>query len=368
MKFNIAKDDLLSALTNVSKGMSSRSTLPILSGILIETTDEGTLVFQTTDLEISIRHTIPADIVEGGRCVVPGKLFSDIVKNLPDAAISVTSQAEQTLISCLDTSFTLSSLNPADFPYFPEVDADTTIKLPTKQLADAVKKVGRAVSRDESRAVLMGILFSVEGGNARLASTDSYRLAVADMKGIGELSEVEDFQATIPGKIFEDVSKLATVVDELSIGFSDNQIVFEFGNTVFVSRKIEGSYPNYKRLTPSEHEVAIKVNSAALTTAIKRVSLLAQAHTPIKFSFSALEQTVTVSAKTQDVGGATETVEASVDGPDIDIAFNHQYVLDGLGAVGDEALIELQTSVKAGIFKNASDDSFLYLAMPVRLS
>lgn len=368
MKFNIAKDDLLSALTNVSKGMSSRSTLPILSGILIETTDEGTLVFQTTDLEISIRHTIPADIVEGGRCVVPGKLFSDIVKNLPDAAISVTSQAEQTLISCLDTSFTLSSLNPADFPYFPEVDADTTIKLPTKQLADAVKKVGRAVSRDESRAVLMGILFSVEGGNARLASTDSYRLAVADMKGIGELSEVEDFQAIIPGKIFEDVSKLATVVDELSIGFSDNQIVFEFGDTVFVSRKIEGSYPNYKRLIPSEHEVAIKVNSTALTTAIKRVSLLAQAHTPIKFSFSALEQTVTVSAKTQDVGGATETVEASVDGPDIDIAFNHQYVLDGLGAVGDEALIELQTSVKPGIFKNASDDSFLYLAMPVRLS
>lgn len=99
MKFNIAKDDLLSTLTNVSKGMSSRSTLPILSGILIETTDEGTLVFQTTDLEISIRHTIPADIVEGGRCVVPGKLFSDIVKNLPDAAISVTSQAEQALIS-----------------------------------------------------------------------------------------------------------------------------------------------------------------------------------------------------------------------------------------------------------------------------
>ena len=169
MKFNIAKDDLLSALTNVSKGMSSRSTLPILSGILIETTNEGALVFQTTDLEISIRHTISADIVEGGRCVVPGKLFADIVKNLPDAAISVTSQTEQTLISCLDTSFTLSSLNPADFPYFPEVDANNTIKLPTKQLADAVKKVGRAVSRDESRAVLMGILFSVEGGNARLA-------------------------------------------------------------------------------------------------------------------------------------------------------------------------------------------------------
>lgn len=366
MKFRIAKDDLLNAINTVSKGMSSRATLPILSGILLETTDQGKLVFQTTDLEISIKHSTQANIEEPGRCVIPGKILSDIVKSLPDASIEVSSQDEQTRIICLESSFTLSSLNPADFPYFPEVDPSTTIVLPSAELADAVRCVGRAVSRDESRLLLTGIYFAVKNGTVTLAATDSYRLAVATLKAPG--SDVSDFQAIIPGKTFEEVCRLALSSESISIGFSDNQVIIQFGETIFVSRKIEGTYPNYQQLIPADHEISIQMDTQALITSIKRVAILAQSHTPIRFQFSMEGQNVTISANTADVGGASEVVPAEVDGPSTEIAFNHQYILDGLNMIDGDVIIELQSSLKPGILKSVEKEDLLYLAMPVRLS
>lgn len=368
MKFRISKDELLNAINTVSKGMSSRATLPILSGILIETTDQGKLTFQTTDLEISIKHTTTANIEEAGRCVVPGKYFSNIIKNLPDASVEVSSNDEQTFITCENASFNLSSLNPADFPFFPQVDPSTTIILPTDKLTEAVSRVGCAVSRDESRIILTGIYFSVKDGIVTLAATDSYRLAVAEIKVPN--TDVNDFTAIIPGKTFEDICRIAQSAATISIGFSDNQVIMQFGETIFVSRKIEGTYPNYKQLIPVNQEVTIQVDTHVLVTSIKRVAILAQAHTPIKFQFSAESQNITISANTADVGGATEVISAEIDGPSVDIAFNHQYILDGLNMIKGEVLIELQNSLKPGILKSADEDkeNFLYLAMPVRLS
>ena len=364
MKFSIAKDELVKILNIVLKGMASRSTLPILSGILLDAQDNA-VTFQSTDLEISIKHTAAANVEEPGRAVIPGKLFSDIVKSLPDAAVSVAATTEQANITCLGSSFSLSALNPTDFPYFPDVEASMTVELPTKELADVVKRVSKAVSRDESRAILTGIQFTLEDNRVRLIATDSYRLAVAYLNVEGQ--SFEPFQAIIPGRTFEDVSKLAMGEGGISVGFSDNQVIFKFGDTVFVSRKIEGTYPNCMQLIPSSHEVSVKMDTAALTTAIKRVALLAQANTPVRFSFTFQKQEAVISAKTQDVGGALETVPASVDGADIEIAFNHQYVLDGLSSIDGDVVIELQTSLKPGILKSADNDDFIYLAMPVRL-
>lgn len=364
MRFNIAKDELTNVLNTVSKGMSSRSTLPILAGILI-TAENDEVSFQTTDLEISVRHTVNADVQESGKTVIPGKLFGDIVKALPDAAVLVETNNEQVKIACLESSFTLSTLNPVDFPYFPQVEVDTSVTLPSQKLAALVKKVGKGVSRDESRAVLTGILFSVEDDQVRLVATDSYRLAVGDLILSGQ--QYDPFQAIIPGRVFEDVSRLAVGYDEVTVAFSENQVVFSFGSTVFVSRKIEGTYPNYNQLLPKECATTVQLPCADLVTAVKRVSLLAQAHTPVRFAFSSANQTVTITAKTQDVGGAQEVLPVQVQGDDIEIAFNHQYLLDGLGSIEGDAIIQLQTALKPGILKGAEDESFLYLAMPVRL-
>ncbi len=366
MRFNIAKSELNEVLNIVSKGMSSRSTLPILSGILVSAEDSS-VTFQTTDLEISIKHSVVADVVDPGRTVIPGKLFNDIVKSLPDAAVSVTTDGEQVIISCLDSAFTLSTLNPVDFPYFPQVEAGTEVVLPTKKLADVVKKVGKAVSRDESRAILTGILFSVEQDKVRLVATDSYRLAVGDMV-IDAGDPYEPFNAIIPGRIFEDVAKLASGYDTIKVGFSDNQVVFSFGACIFVSRKIEGTYPNYRQLLPKECACKVRLDAAELISCVKRVSLLAQAHTPVRFAFDIDEQRVSVSAKTQDVGASKAALSAVVEGESMEIAFNHQFLLDGLTSVDGDVVIELQTSLKPGILKAAKDDSFMYLAMPVRLA
>lgn len=366
MRFNIAKSELNEVLNIVSKGMSSRSTLPILSGILVSAEDSS-VTFQTTDLEISIKHSVVADVADPGRTVIPGKLFNDIAKSLPDVAITVATDGDQVIISCMDSAFTLSTLNPVDFPYFPQVDAGTEVVLPTKKLADVVKKVGKAVSRDESRAILTGILFSVEEDKVRLVATDSYRLAIGDMS-IDAEEPYEPFQAIVPGRIFEDVAKLAASYDTVKIGFSENQIVFSFGACVFVSRKIEGTYPNYRQLLPKGCACSVRLGAAELVSCVKRVSLLAQAHTPVRFDFDIDEQRVSVSAKTQDVGASKAGMDAAIDGESMEIAFNHQYLLDGLTSIDGDVVIELQTSLKPGILKPADDDGFLYLAMPVRLA
>lgn len=364
MKFSIAKDDLTEVLNVVSKGMSSRSTLPILSGILVSTEDSS-VTFQTTDLEISIKHSVVADIEEHGRTVIPGKLFGDITRSLPSAAVTIETNADQVMISCLDSAFTLSTLNPVDFPYFPQVEVGTQITLPTQQLLGAVKRVGKAVSRDESRAILTGIFFTVEEDKVRLVATDSYRLAVADMVVKGQ--QYEPFSAVIPGRIFEDVAKLAAAYDAVNIGFSENQVIFTFGACTFVSRKIEGTYPNYKQLLPKDHSCKITVPVSELISCVKRVSLLAQAHTPVRFAFDDAEQRIIISAKTQDVGASKAELAAQVEGEGMEIAFNHQYLLDGLASIDENAVIELQTSLKPGILKSEGDESFIYLAMPVRL-
>lgn len=365
MKCAVSKNDLVNTLSIVLRGTSLRSTLPILSGILIEARDDKA-VFQTTDLEISIKHTINVDVQEPGKTVIPGKLFSDIVKSLPDAAINIATIGDQVTISCLDSSFTLSTLNPADFPFFPDVNTNLSITLPTKDINKAISCVSRAVSRDDSRPILTGILFSVENGNVRCVATDSYRLAYADLKT--NIQGVEDFQAIVPGKIFEGISKAAAQEEDITISFSDNQIVFVFGKTIFVSRKIEGTYPNYKQLIPNDKACTAIIDTSTISTAIKRVSLLAQAHTPVRLSFSVEDQVVNISSKTQDIGGAQEKVSAEITGESMEIAFNHQYILDGLQAVDGDTIIELQASLKPGILKSSQNENYLYLTMPVRLN
>ena len=365
MKCTISKTDLVDILSIVLRGTSLRSTVPILSGILVDVRD-GKGIFQTTDFEISIKHTILMDVQEPGKTVIPGKLFSDIVKSLPDAAINISTSNDQVTISCMDSSFTLSTLNPADFPHFPDVDTSLSITLPTKDIDKAISYVGKAASKDDSRPILTGILFSVENNNVRCVATDSYRLAFADLET--NIQGVEDFQAIIPSKIFEAITKAANKEEDLTISFSENQIVFVFGQTIFISRKIEGTYPNYKQLLPKDKVCTAQIDTSSITDAIKRVALLAQSHTPIKLTFSSENQELVISSKTQDVGGATEKIQANIEGESIEIAFNHQYILDGLQSIDGDTIFELQASLKPGIIKSSENKNYLYLTMPVRLN
>ena len=203
LKLSISKSELQNALAIVIKGVSTRSTLPVLSGILLEATGDS-LVLQATDLELSIQYSTAALVEEEGKAVVPGKLFSDIVKNLPDAAVHVEADEENALITCDSSSFSIKALNYEDFPGFPHVEASQRIEVPFTKFAAMVKKVARAVSKDESRAILTGALVTLEENHFKMVATDSYRLALAEV----ELpdSAADEFEAVISGSFLQDIA------------------------------------------------------------------------------------------------------------------------------------------------------------------
>lgn len=365
MRFSINKVELQNAISVVLKGVSTRSTLPVLSGILI-TAERDRINLQTTDLEVSIQYSAPALVEEEGRSVVPGKLFSEIVKNLPDAAVHVRVEEEQAFITCDTSSFSIKALNPDDFPGFPAVDVQQRIDIPFSQFASMVKRVSRVVSRDESRPILTGVLVTLESGLLRMVATDSYRLAVTEAT---LNSAADDFQAVISGSFLSEIASLPKTEANISLALAENQIVVTCQDTVFINRRIEGNFPNYKQLLPDTYVTRATVDVDHLVAGVKRASLMGPSSSPVRFDLNVASQTTQISAASQDIGSAQETLACEIEGEDIEIAFNYAYVLEGLAAVGsDEVYLEVQSSMKPGIFRAPAPENYLYLIMPVRLS
>lgn len=369
MKFTIEKERLVYSIKMVSKAMSSQSTIPVLSGIHIKVMSDG-VIFETTDLDISIKHIEEALIEKQGALVVPGKIFTEIINSLPQTAITLEEEGDRLYIKCDSLNFNITTLSSQDFPQFPQIVPTNSLDLPTSILIDMVKRVGRAVSRDASRAVLSGINFEAKEGYLRLVATDSYRLAIAKekIKTKDNLSTPQEMQIIISGTILNEVCRLAANGETIKVGESENQIIFLFGSTTFISRKIEGNYPNFEQIVPTQKTVSVVVETELLLTAVKRVSIVAKNASPIKFILHADTQQLELSAQTPDVGEAKEYIPAQIDGEEITIGFNHQYILDGLSVAGTkELLFEAQTSIKPGIFKSIGTEEYFYLTMPVRL-
>lgn len=364
MKFSINQDELANALSIVQKGISTRSTLPVLSGVYIETSVDS-VTFQTTDLELSIRYTTPALVEEEGSAVVPGKLALDIVKSLPDASVHIDTQDYDAYLTCENSSFSIKGLNPQDFPGFPTVSADQQISVPFTTFSEMAKQVSRVVSKDESRPVLTGVLVERDGATLRMVATDSYRLAVSerDIEG-GDAGG--EFSAIIAGTFVSEIAALPKSGEDITLGLADNQIIITYGGTTFVNRRIEGRYPNYRQLLPKSYDTRAVVDTAQIIAATKRASLLDRAGAQVKYSISK-DGTLELSSMSQDIGSTQETIAAQVEGEDMEIAFNSTYVLDGLNVLGDDSVaLEVTTSLKPGIFKGANKPGYLYLVMPVR--
>jgi DNA polymerase-3 subunit beta len=345
--------------------MSSRSTLPILSGIHFET-QGGSLVFRTTDLEVSIQHSVPVLVEREGASVVPGKLFTDIIKSLPEAAVTLDQEDDNLKVSCLDSVFNVHTLNPADFPLFPQFDSRVAGTIPAATFSTMVKKVVKAVSKDESRATLTGVLIKLSGVDLQMVATDSYRLAISRTRLESPVEIATDL--IVPGDVLDEIRRLASAQDTVTISDSENQIIFSFGETIFITRRIEGSYPNYEAIIPTEKNLTAIIETSLILDAVKRVSITAQAHTPIRLSFDPDVQLITISSHTQDIASAQEKVVAQIEGSALEIGFNHQYIIDGLSAVDtEEVYFEAQSVLKPGIVKTVGEEYFFYLTMPVRI-
>lgn len=364
MKASLARAELLTALSIINKGLSSRTTLPILSGVLLRS-DGDRLVLNSTDLDVSVQTSVPARIERNGSTVLPGKLFGDIVRSLDEGAVNIDVEGGSASVTCGTSAFTLKTLPAEEFPRFPEMDAENEVTLDSATFSEMVQKVTRAVSRDETRPVLTGALVEMKNGSLTMVATDSYRLCLVETEpGAGQ----QDFEAVIPGRALDDVSRLVTDEESVVISAAQNQISFRFGDSVFVTRRIEGVFPNFRQLLPTEWETQVTVDKDELLAAVKRVSLMAQHSAPLRVAVAPEERTLTLSAQTHDVGEATEVIEADAQGQAVEMAFNHSYLADGIaGAESEKITIDIISPMKPGVIRSTEGMKYTYLLMPVRL-
>lgn len=380
MKFRCERDDLLEAVQFASRAISNRATLPVLSGLKIEATEEGTVKLAATDLELTMETSFKAGIDEPGRAIVPGRLFGEMSRSLGAGQVSVVVGEGEVEISSGRGHFRVKSLAPEDYPALPIEEAASTgdaisIEIAAPVLTTALTQVVRAASTDESRQVLTGVLWEIEAGLATLAATDSYRLAVRQLKVSGGPAEAK--RVVLPARALSElVRSLQGVGGSVRVTVKENLVAFTIspdtesgsgaGESVIGSRFIEGEFPNYKQLLPQGYPNALTVDRELLLEVTKRVGLLAQNNLPVKLS---LGNELEVSAHTPDVGEGQEVLDAEYEGEPFVIAFNPHFLYDGASVVqADKIVLEAGDGLKPAILRGENESDFTYLLMPVRLS
>lgn len=366
MRFTVSQSSLADALAIVQKGIASASTLPILSGVLIKAED-GVLEFQTSNYTISIRHRVAARVDEPGRVVVPCKMLASITKTLPDAPVNFVVEDRQVSITCAKSSFRLSTLDAADFPEFPTLALERSVELPTDILSEMVSRVWRVTSTDKNRQVLTGVQMTVENNMLRLVATDAYRLAVCDTQV--ETSSLEgSFELIVPSDAFNDALSIAPAHGTITVGATDNQVVFMAENTTYVARRIEGTFPDYKGLLPDTCSTSVNLDVSSFNAVLKRVTVVAPSNSAVRFDVDTDANTLTLSAYSSDQDQASETIETAVEGTNCMVGFNYSYIFGCLNALGHEKEITLElTEGRPGVFKSYDKINYIYLVMPVRV-
>ncbi len=368
MRFSISQSELANALAVIQKGVSTRSTLAILSGVLL-IAEGDTLTLKTTNGgDISVKYTANALVEEPGRTVVSAKLFLDIVKNLNDAAVHFTTAGETAQIKCDTSSFTIKTIAADDFPEFPQVQPEDSITIPFTEFCAMVRRVARAVSKDQDRVILTGVLVQVEESRLRMVATDSYRLALTDYKL--ETEAQTPFSVVIAGSFLQEVASLPKGIGNITLAVAENQIIVTYENTVLINKRINGNFPDYRRLLPAAGsytaQVVLPVN--AFAAAVRRMTLVGDKNPQMKLSLFPKNQFMNISAQTMDVGSVEDSLPCAGEGEDVQIAFNCGYILDGLSAIEtDMCSLEVVAANRPGIIHAGEGQEFLYLIMPVKL-
>ena len=367
MKLTCAKEELAEKLQVAGRGVSTRASVQILAGILLRAAG-GQLSLSATDMEISLRVSLDAQVEDEGSVVVHGRLLVDIVRLLPAGEVTISHRAEEGVVElvCGTASYRLHTYAAEDFPRLPEVDPSTAFTVDKEAFVDTIAKVSRSASRDESRPVLTGVLVRFEGDKLVMAATDSYRLSVKETalpEGPGR--EVE---AIVHARALAELARIAQGGEpgSLQVGVQENQVVFGVDDVWLTARRIDGQFPNYKQLLPETFEAEVTMPREEFLDVVRRTSVLAQRKSPLRLRFDDGE--LTVSAQTQDVGEARESLPISYSGETIEIGFNAEFLRDGLESVSDDSVrVKLISPLRPGLIHGESDD-FLYLIMPIRLA
>jgi DNA polymerase-3 subunit beta len=342
--------------------------LPSLSGIKLAAIDNA-LTLSATDTELGfVLEAKDVSVESDGTLLLPGRLLGDVVRSLPDGDVTLALRAEQRDVELTAGSarFHLRTLPAEDFPRLPELGANAA-RLPAVPLAETIERVARAASRDEVRPILTGVLVQAEGNRLTMVATDSYRLSVKHAELDKALPEA--IEANVPARALRELARIVTQEgpEEVAISLSRNQAVFQAGPVVLFSRLIEGQFPSWRQLIPESFEHEVRLPRIELLEVARRVSQLAQRNAPLRFAFA--EGELTVAAETPEVGDASEGLSAPYSGEPLEIAFNPQFLIEGLESVdGDELAMKLSSPLRPGLLQPVGRDDFSYLVMPIRLN
>jgi DNA polymerase-3 subunit beta len=379
MKFRCERDDLLEAVQFVSRAISNRATQPVLSGLRIEAGEDGKVALAATDLEVTMQTSLRAGVDEPGKAIVPGRLFGDMARSLGAGALSVAGGSNEVEIGSGRGRFRVKALAAEDYPVLPIEDrpSDTEgviVEPDAHELATALSQVVRSASSDESRQVLTGVLWELSDNELTLAATDSYRLSVRTLKVTG--GEGEQRRVVVPARTLAELVRALQGAGGVRVTVKERLVLFELvtggegpdsraGSTIG-SRFIEGEFPAYRQLIPEGYPNVLTVDREAFLEVVRRVGLLAQNNLPVKLR---LDTELEVSAHTPDIGEGQEVLDAQYQGEPLVIAFNPQFLIDGVAAIeGEQLVLEAADGLKPALLRGEGRVDFTYLLMPVRLS
>jgi DNA polymerase III subunit beta len=364
IKVVCSREELAQKLAVVARAVSTRASVQILSGVLLRA-ENGRLHLAATDMELSLRSSVEAQVDGEGAVVVPGRLLVDLVRLLPAEEVTFEQRPEEGVLHvvCGPSNSTLHTYAAEDFPRLPDLDTVGTFTVDREVLLDTIARVARSASRDESRPVLTGILVRFEQGKLVMVATDSYRMSV---KETAFEAESPDLEAIIPARALGELARVAQNSETLELGVHENQVVFAADDLWLTSRRIDGQFPNYKQLLPETFEHEVTLPRGELLDAVRRVAVMAQRNSPLRMRFA--EGELTLLAQTQDVGEARESLPVAFSGEPLEIGFNADFLREGIESVtADDIQLRLISPLRPGLI-TADGDDFWYLIMPIRIA
>lgn len=364
MKFSVTKEKLLECLQQVQNVVSTRTTLPILSNVLLQA-NGNEISLTTTDLDVGVRGSFEAEVEKGGATTLPARRLFTIIRELPSNEISFDIDGKNTAsIRSGQSFFKILGLPEEEFPPLPKFDDSKVVTIRQKDLRDGLRKTSYAISTDETRYVLNGVLFSFKDNKLTLVATDGRRLAMLDIEL--EFPRSHEADIIVPTKAVTELQRLLTDEGDVRVSVGSGQIAFDLNNTLLVSKLIEGNYPNYKQVIPAEMKERVTLERETFLNSLRRVSLLASDKSnSIKLNFS--KNNIDITANTPEVGEAKESLAVVYKGREFSIAFNPEFLMAPLRNLAeDEIFLDLIDEMSPGVIKIQSP--FLYVLMPMRIS
>ena len=368
MKFTCDQQQLSKALGTVSKAITTRTTIPILKGILIKVTDDGKMILSASDLDMSIEKTIDADVEREGAVVVPARLFSDIIRKLPSGIITMEmDEREKLIIKTLTTKYDIVTQSADDFPKTADAEGILARLSFNKDIfKEMIRKTQFCASIDETKGVISGVLVEIEEDMTNMAALDGFRMAVARESMKNEAPR----KIIINGKIMNEIGKIlaeSETDDDVELVICEKRAIVLLERTKVVLRLLSGEFINYREILPKESKTTVKINRNEITEAIERASLLTRDIKNRTIRIKITENLMNITSASEE-GNVKEDIIMEKNGDDLEIGFNYRYLLDALKVIDDEEIVmEFDSAVKPCLIKPVNGNSYEYLVLPVRI-